>query len=1278
MATLALGAAGAAIGGSVGGSLLGLSPATLGRAAGAFVGRSIDQAVLGTGSDVVEVGKLERIRLTGSSEGTAIPRLFGRNRISGQIIWASEFQERKRKTGGGKGSPAEPERYTYSYSVSLAVALCEGEIRRVGRVWADGVEVAKDSLHLRVYSGCEDQQPDSLIEATYGRGRAPAYRGTAYVVFEDLDLAPFGNRVPQFTFEVFRSVTADGCPNSISDIVQGIALVPGTGEYALATTPIYYDYGLSNKVTANSSSGHSATDFILATDNLIDEFPNLKTVSLVVSWFGNDLRCANCEIRPCVEQNAYDGKPKAWNVAGVKRSEAPTVPFLEGRPAYGGTPSDDSVKEAITHLRHLGLDITFYPFVLMSQTGGNGLPDPWGGEEQAVLPWRGRICTTLAPGQPGTPDGSSVAEAEVARFFHGTTSGEWTYNRFILHYAKLCAEAGGVESFCIGSEMRSLTQVRGKNNSFPAVRELCDLAEQVKLILPGAKLSYAADWSEYFGYHPSDTGSVHFHLDPLWAHDAIDFIGIDNYMPLSDWRDFDGHKDGSFSSIFDPAYLAGNVAGGEGYDWFYPSVKHRDEQERIPIRDERYGESWVWRYKDLRGWWQNEHYERINGARSEIPTAWVPRSKPIRFTEYGCAAINKGTNQPNKFIDEKSSESSTPFYSNGSRDDAMQVAYHQALIGYWGDDNVNPPMPAGQGRMIDLSHSCAWAWDSRPWPYFPEMADYWSDGINHSRGHWLTGRSSLQPLSTVVAELCKSSGLRDVDVSRVRGVLRGYSIATNQSARADLQPLLLAYGIEVAVRNGTVCFFSRNEADVIELDAERFVRSDDPVLVRHRQATSETPKRVVINYADDGGNYEVRAASASRSGGAPIPISTMDLPLVLTPGESREMAERFLAEIENADETIEFSLPPSNSEVTVGSLVRLKRTEDLWRVDRILDGPSRKVEAVRTDMSVYSPIERDDFVRTRVRRRTPLPVDVQVLDLPLLSNDHRPHAPYLAVTAEPWPGPVAVMSSVDDSDYKLNTTVDASSIIGITTNELVAASPAVWDNGPELVVSVSSDALASVTLAKMLAGENAAAIGDGDQMGWEIFQYLNARLVEKRLWALSGRLRGQRGTEHAIRKPWPAGSRVVFLDTSLTQPDIPADALGLERHLRYGPASSAIDSPEFQHMTVAASGEGLMPYAPVHLSVALLKDGVEARWIRRTRSNIDGWNAVDAPLAEVRERYLVRIEDRKGRRVYEEMVEEPICRVGRDVLSTEGGAVLKVAQLSDEVGLGHFAVIALQ
>ncbi len=98
-----------------------------------------------------------------------------------------------------------------------------------------------------------------------------------------------------------------------------------------------------------------------------------------------------------------------------------------------------------------------------------------------------------------------------------------------------------MDGFIIGSEFRGLTWVRGSGDTFPFVSELVRLAGDVRAILGSdTKLTYGADWTEYFGYQPPDgSGDVYYHLDPLWASPAIDAVGIDNYMPLADWRDGD-------------------------------------------------------------------------------------------------------------------------------------------------------------------------------------------------------------------------------------------------------------------------------------------------------------------------------------------------------------------------------------------------------------------------------------------------------------------------------------------------------------------------------------------------------------------------------------------------------------------------------------------------------------------------------------------------------------------------------------------------------------------
>ena len=1296
MATLVLGAVGAGIGGSIGGSVLGMSAAVIGRAAGSAAGRVIDQVVLGRGGEPVEQGRVDRFRLNGASEGAAIPRVFGRVRVGASVIWASRFRERRETTGGGgKGAPKAPKTTQFRYSISLALALCEGEILRVGRIWADGEELARDTIQMRVHSGAEDQLPDSLIEAM--DGEAPAYRGTAYVVIEDLDLTPFGNRVPQFSFEVVRMARDPSLPPSPAECVQGVALVPGTGEYALATTSVHYDYG-DTREAANVNTVQGRADFPVALGDLAEELPALRSASLVVSWFGDDLRCGRCRLRPKVEQKRFDGQRQPWIVSGLDRAKALDVPSTDGRPVYGGTPSDRSVVESIRALNGRGIDVTFYPFILMEQMIGNGLPDPWGGDEQAHLPWRGRITTDLAPGREGTSDQTADAADEVSAFFGDAEIDdfilrkdkdgvldlvgphEWSYRRFILHYAHLCALAGGVEAFCIGSEMRSLTRIRGQGGAFPAVDELRRLAADVRRILPNAKIGYAADWSEYYGYHPADTGDLLFHLDPLWADPSIDFVGIDNYMPLSDWRDGTDHQDWAWGSCHNVDYLRANIEGGEGYDWYYPTPEARLAQRRVPITDGAEGEPWVWRYKDLRSWWSNPHHERRNGVRDPIPTGWVPRSKPIRFTEYGCAAIDKGANQPNKFVDPKSSESALPHHSTGRRDDAMQLAYLQAMQSHWGDPANNVASDLYRGPMIDMEHSFVWAWDARPYPAFPELSQVWADSGNHARGHWFSGRSGAQPLATVIAELCRRAGLQSFDVSRVRGVVRGMTIASIQSARADLQPLMMAHAVEAVEREGTLVFSMRSERRAARVERDWLVRMDGPTISRQIASEPESAGRVRVHHMDAGGDFDMRVGDAAQPGGTGVPVMDTEVPFAMTSGEGHVLAERFLAESRIARDTVDFTLPPSRRDLRAGDLVAFDCGSETWRIDRIEDGLGRTVTAMRTELDVYDPSDAVEDGSGRVRPLAPLPADAIVMDLPLLTGDEVPHAPHVAIASRPWSGTVAIHSSGTDANYTLDKLIDAPSLVGRTENVLNGAAPGIWDRGTELLVRLPVGALSSATDDAVLAGANAVAIGGEATSGWEIFQFRDARLVAPGLWGLSMRLRGQRGTEANMCCQRPVGSRIVVLDGAPEQLPLSVGQLGSTRHLRIGPAALPLDHEAYEHEVIVPQGEGLRPYAPAHLRIVQTSAGVRVSWVRRSRIPVDPWGAGDVPLGEVTERFRVEwvaADDSVITRVDTVRSHLDIELTEWEAHRTSGADRVRVAQLSEVFGPGHWAITAI-
>ncbi|WP_415184446.1 baseplate multidomain protein megatron [Phaeovulum sp.] len=1296
MATILLSAAGAAMGAGFGGTVLGLSGAVIGRAVGATLGRVIDQRLLGSGSAAVETGRVDRFRLTSASEGEALGRLWGRMRVSGQVIWATRFFETSKKQRGGKGAP-RPTVTSFSYSVNLALALCEGEILRVGRIWADGMEVARDGLNMRVYTGAEDQQPDPKIEAVEGAGMAPAYRGVAYVVFEDLALEQFGNRVPQFSFEVVRPAQGD-LIEAVPDLVRGaqaVALIPGTGEYALATTPVHYNKGLGEQVAANIHSPSGVTDFSASLMALAEELPNCGAASLVVSWFGSDLRCGECAVQPKIEDARFDGNAMPWRVSGLQRGDAVEVARVDGRSVYGGTPADAAVIEAIKGLRTQGKAVTFYPFILMEQLAGNALPDPWSGVVgQPPLPWRGRITLSKAPGREGSADGTALAATEVAAFFGSAAIGdfapgggsvaylgpqEWSLRRFILHYAHLCALAGGVEAFCISSEMVGLTQIRGEGGTFPAVTALRALAADVRAILgPNCKIGYAADWSEYFGYQPGN-GDRYFHLDPLWADPNIDFVGIDNYMPLSDWREGEQHADAHWGAIHSLEYLRANVAGGEGYDWYYASDAHRDAQRRTPIEDGAYGEPWVWRYKDIQGWWQNPHHERIDGVRQPEPTAWVPQSKPIWFTEMGCAAVDKGTNQPNKFLDPKSSESSLPHYSDGRRDELIQMQYLRAMVDYWGNTTNNPVSEVYAAPMVDMTRAHVWAWDTRPFPQFPGNTDVWSDGENYARGHWISGRVTAQPLASVVAEICEAGGLSHVDVSGLFGLVRGYSVAGGQSGRAALQPLMIAYGFEAVERDGQVVFQMRTGRVMAELTSEHLALQEDASIETQRSPEVEIAGRVRLSYVEAEGDYEIRAVEAvfpdERSGGA----AASEVGLALTRSEGQRIVERWLAEARVARDGARFALPPSLGHLGAGDVIRLSLPEGArrYRVDRVEQAGALAVEAVRVEPAIYRA---SDEAEERVMPRpfaAPVPVLSVFLDLPLLTGKEDPYAPHLAVTATPWPGSIAVYAAGEDAGYALNRLLDGRAVIGQTMTELAAARPGLWDRGTPLRIRIKGGALETVSQLRLLEGANAMAIGDGTSDLWEVIQFAQATLIEPGLWEVGQRLRGQAGTDGVMPPSWPAGSTVVLLDGAPEQIDLAPRLRGLVRHYRIGAAQRGYDDPSYIHQIRAFAGVGLRPYAPCHLRAVWAGNDLSLGWVRRTRIDGDSWAAVDVPLGEGREGYLLRVVQ-EGTIRREVMTATPswvypeALRAG-DGLS--GPFEIQVAQLSDTYGPGPFARI---
>ena len=1312
MATLALSAAGAAVGGQLLPTipLLGTSigGAAIGRAIGATAGKFIDDAIFGTSGQarVVEGPRLTDLQVTSSTEGAPIPKIYGTVRVGGQLIWATPLVEEAttQTTSGGKSnssSNSSTTTTTYSYFANFAVALCEGKISRIGRVWADGKPLDLSLLTTRLHRGSESQQPDSLISASVGANKAPAYRGTAYIVFEHMSLKDFGNRIPQLSFEVVRPV------GDFNKKVKAVNIIPAAGEFAYDTQEVTREGAAGSTIAENIHSYSPGTDWDASVDELQDIFPETKNASIIVAWFGTDLRAQSCQLRPGVESTTKVTQPHTWSVGGLARADAHVVSLVDGRPAYGGTPSDDSVLRAIADLKTRGLKVTFNPFILMDIPIANGLADPYGGAEQAQHPWRGRITVHPAPGEAGTPDKTSAAQTQLDAFIgtaqpsdFSTAGGvvsysgppEWSYRRFILHYAHLCQIAGGVDTFLLGSELRGLTRVRAAGNQFGFVNAMITLAVQVRAILgPGVKLTYGADWSEFFGYHPTDgTGDVYFNLDPLWSSSNIDAVAIDTYWPLSDWRDGRNHLDAAsgFVSIYDDDYLRSNIMGGEYYDWYYASAADRDAQVRTPITD-GLGKPWVFRTKDIWSWWSEQHFDRPGGVESASATAWVPESKPVWLSELGSPAVQHGANQPNVFFDPKSSESFLPYFSNGVRDDFIQQRYIETIHDFFDpahedfDEAFNPVSTVSGQRMVDTERFYVYAWDARPYPAFPLAVDVWSDGPNWERGHWLNGRANGSSLAAVVRSILDDFGYLAGDTSQLVGMVQGYAIDRAMSAREALQPLELAFQCDSIEGADDLAFRSRIYSPDVGLwvtDELADTGADQPLFSVTRKQETELPSATHVGFSDPAREYRRSAAQSKRLEGQSLRLANADLAIVMGRAEAKFLSETWLHDAWAMRETITMALPPSDLVVEPGDLVRLSHEglPRMWRVTGLHLGQWLEVEAQSLDQDLLFSSPSDSSSESEAEFSLPAvygPSNVAFLDLPITPDEPDTAVARLTAHADPWPGTVSVLNSPQADGYATFASLTRRATMGLTLTPLSRGVLNRFDRANALDVEIYFGALSSAEDVLVFSGTNTAAVETATDQ-WEVIQFLDAELVAERTYRLSNLLRGISGSDGEAQDLVAPGARFVLLNDALDVQQLGIDALNQALNWRYGPATRDTAHTSWQTRVFSFAGRSLRPRAPGHGRAVRTGASTALTWIRQTRVGGDNWELGEVPLGERAERYLLEILDALGAVVRTTETSAPSYDYSdadqlQDFASVQTSMRVRIAQVSEVYGPGQ-------
>jgi hypothetical protein len=254
MATAVFTVLGSAAGSALAGALsLGPLATSIVTAIGSVIGAGIGNELFPVN---VQGPRFKGVNQLASSYGVPIPLIYGaENRVSGNVIWSTGLVEKATKKKVGS-FPARSTITIYTYSVSAAVAIGQGPCKNIKRIWlnkklafdssAYGGSLPDDTpwtvtsgisyetapfYSLAWYPGTSTQLADPTMQAALGAGEVPAYRGTAYVVFKDLQLADYGNVMPTVEVEL-EGVGGD----TLYEVVQSICTKAslGIGDFAIS------------------------------------------------------------------------------------------------------------------------------------------------------------------------------------------------------------------------------------------------------------------------------------------------------------------------------------------------------------------------------------------------------------------------------------------------------------------------------------------------------------------------------------------------------------------------------------------------------------------------------------------------------------------------------------------------------------------------------------------------------------------------------------------------------------------------------------------------------------------------------------------------------------------------------------------------------------------------------------------------------------------------------------------------------------------------------------
>lgn len=541
------------------------------------------------------------------------------------------------------------------------------------------------------------------------------------------------------------------------------------------------------------------------------------------------------------------------------------------------------------------------------------------------------------------------------------------------------------------------------------------------------------------------------------------------------------------------------------------------------------------------------------------------------------------------------------------------------------------------------------------------------------------------PLDHVVRSEIGLSGLLtddDVETEFTSEVVRGYRV-TGGSIRGALEPLQTYSPFDVVQSGYKIKFIPRGRDSALTIPYTDLFAGDDglgTVLEQPREMDSQLPSKTTIKYLDASREYAVSSQYYQRTSTRSVNAVETELAIVMTAADAAKIAEiqTFRAWLERT--TSSFSLPPNYLQLEPGDVITIAAPDAQYELriaetNMTQDGrieckaaPNRA--ALYTSNAVGGDVPGPDGTIGLAGISVFIPLDIPVVD-ETVQND----VGFIGVMtgySNGWPGALLVRSNDEGQTFTDLQAFQGKATLGYARGILPASSGTLIDQRA-LVVDLLSGELDSVTQDQMLSGTNYAAYG-ADQR-WEIVRFQNAVLQSDGSYAVSGFVRGERGTEWATGLH-AAGDAFVLLD----DPDnafinAPVESIGLNRLYRGVTAGDPVD--EATDVNFAYRGVNLECLSPVYPAATRDSSGnLTGSFTRRSRLSSSWWTTgVAAPVGETTEAYEIDV--MSGTTVKRTLsVSSPAfaytaAQQAADFGAAQSAITFRIYQLSSVVGRGY-------